>query len=81
MPNKWEEIAEGCLDGAIALLKNEIAPDAATAEAIRNLTETAITVDLHLLRIDRQTRCDAAVYSRQTLERRAKGNSVASCAE
>lgn len=44
MTCKWERIAEGCLDKAIALLEKETAPDAATAEAVMTFAKVAVLV-------------------------------------
>lgn len=46
--SKWEHICERCLDRAIELIEKNTTTDAATAEAVFTLTQTAILVVRHL---------------------------------
>ena len=46
--SKWEHIGERCLDRAIELIEKNTTPDAATAEAVFTLTQTAISVVRHV---------------------------------
>ena len=77
MPNyesKWHEAGELCLDNAIALLKDETAPAAVTAEAVKTLIEAAVSIDLLNLRWEEQSRCGAAVFRGQPFSQQAKEN-------
>ena len=61
--NLWEQIGNKCLSYAIAMLKSETVPTAATAEIVKTLVETAISIDMLNLQWVRQNRYGAAGHS------------------
>lgn len=44
--NLWEEVGNECLKKALSLLKKETVPTAGTVETVKNLVETAISIDM-----------------------------------
>lgn len=52
--NLWEEIGNECLLKALALLKSETVPTAATVETVRALVETALAIDTLNFRYDHE---------------------------
>lgn len=52
--NLWEEIGNECLLKALALLKSETVPTAATVESVRTLVETALAIDALNFRYDHE---------------------------
>ena len=61
--NQWEKIGNRCLAGAEVLLKQETVTSAATAETVKSLVETAISIDLLNLRWAEQSRCGAVLFA------------------
>lgn len=60
MPDSLNDVREKCLLQAITLLDDKTAPTAATAEAVKTLVETAISIDVLSLRRQAQSRSCAA---------------------
>lgn len=60
--NLWTEVGNKCLRCASELLDSETTPTAATAEVVKSLVETAISMDLLNLRWAIQNRSGAAVF-------------------
>ena len=60
--NLWVEVGNKCLRRASELLDSETTPTAATAEVVKSLVETAISMDLLNLRWAIQNRSGAAVF-------------------
>lgn len=58
----WIEVGNKCLRRASELLDSETTPTAATAEVVKSLVETAISMDLLNLRWAIQNRSCAAVF-------------------
>lgn len=57
-----KEVGNKCLQRASELLDDKTAPAAATAETVRCLVETAISIDVLNLRWAEQNRCGARVF-------------------
>lgn len=60
--NLWEEVGDKCLQRANELLDDKTVSAAATAETVRSLVETAISIDLLNLRRIQQNRYGARVF-------------------
>ena len=60
--NLWNEVGNKCLWRASELLDSETTPTAATAEVVKSLVETAISMDMLNLRWAEKTRYGAAVF-------------------
>lgn len=58
--NLWNEVGNKCLRRASELLDSETTPTAATAEVVKSLVETAVSMDLLNLRWAIQNRSSAA---------------------
>lgn len=58
----WTEVGNKCLQRASELLDDKTAPAAATAETVRCLVETAISMDMLNLRWAEKTQYGAAVF-------------------
>lgn len=58
----WTEVGNRCLQRASELLDGETAPAAATAETVRCLVETAISIDMLNLRWAEQSRYGARAF-------------------
>ena len=63
--NLWNEVGNKCLWRASELLDSETTPTAATAEVVKSLVETAISMDLLNLRWAIQNRSGAAASQGQ----------------
>ena len=44
--NLWAEVGNECLQKALSLLQKETVPTAGTVETVKNLVETAISIDM-----------------------------------
>ncbi len=62
MDSKWDEIRNLCLELALAELKKETAPTAATVGTVRELVKIAIEIDMLNLQRSVQSRYGAAVF-------------------
>lgn len=60
--NLWEKIGNGCLDKALKLLEKDTTPTATTVGMVRELVETAISIDLLNLCWDGRSQYDAPVF-------------------
>ena len=63
--NLWEQVGNECLRRALHLLNEETAPAAATAETVKSLVETAISIDMLNLHWNAQSQYGAAVFRDQ----------------
>lgn len=63
----WTEVRNKCLQRASELLDNKTAPAAETAETVRCLVETAISMDILNLRWAAQTRYDAKTFQKMAV--------------
>ena len=72
--NLWQEVGNQCLVCANALLKQETAPTAETAETVKKLVEIAIMIDLEDLQWTTQSRSCAAAFRGQPSEQPIGGN-------
>lgn len=70
MENLWEQVGNECLIQAIKLLKENTAPTAGTAETVKTLVDTAISIDMLNLRWAAQNRYGAAVFRNQPFSQR-----------
>lgn len=66
MDNLWEQVGNECLRQALKLLKENTAPTAGTAETVKTLVDTAISIDmLNLHWAAQNRRYSAAVFRGQ----------------
>lgn len=72
--NLWEEIGNKCLQHANKMLEGETVPTAATAETVRTLVETAISIDVLNLRWIEKSRSGERVSQGQPWGRLRGGN-------
>lgn len=54
--NLWEQVGNGCLLKARAMLESETIPTAATVRMVRTLVETAIAIDAINFRYDHENK-------------------------
>lgn len=64
--NLWNEVGNKCLRRASELLDSETTPTVATAEVVKSLVETAVSMDLLNLRWAIQNRSGAATRRAET---------------
>lgn len=64
--NLWNEVGNKCLRRALELLDSETTPTVATAEVVKSLVETAVSMDLLNLRWAIQNRSGAATRRAET---------------
>lgn len=62
----WTEVGNKCLRRASELLDSETTPTATTAEVVKSLVETAISMDMLNLRLAIQNRSSAATRRAET---------------
>lgn len=77
----WTLVGNKCLESAMALLNEPTASTAATAEAVKNLVDAAVAIDMLNLHWAHQNRFGAAVFRDQPFGRPPRGNSAETCAE
>lgn len=70
----WAQVGNKCLSCALALLESETVPAAGTAETVRILVETAVSIDSLNLRWTQQTQSCAAVFRGQPFPRQEAKN-------
>lgn len=63
----WTEVGNKCLQRASELLDDKTAPAAATAETVRCLVETAISMDMLNLRWAEKTRYGAKAFQKMAV--------------
>lgn len=76
MESMWDKIGNKCLELALGLLEEEQEPTKDTAETVRHLVETAVSIDSLNLRWEEKRRSGAVVFPDRHTSLRAAENSA-----